>query len=51
MDNLKNIKINITQNKFYLIVLIILIFISLQLDGINDKLYVIIHRYEKNNRR
>ncbi len=51
MDNLKNIKINITQNKFYLIVLIILIFISLQLDGINDKLYVIIELYEKNNRR
>ena len=51
MDNLKNIKINITQNKFYLIVLIILIFISLQLDGINDKLHVIIELYEKNNRR
>jgi len=51
MDNLKNIKINITQNKFYLIVLIILIFISLQLDGINDKLNVIIEFYEKNNRR
>ena len=51
MDNLKNIKLNITQNKFYLIVLIILIFISLQLDGINDKLYVIIELYEKNNRR
>ena len=51
MDNLKNIKINITQNKFYLIVLIILIFISLQLDGINDKLNVIIELYEKDNRR
>ncbi len=51
MDNLKNIKLNITQNKFYLIVLIILIFISLQLDGINDKLNVIIEFYEKNNRR
>lgn len=33
---------SLTQKKFYFIVLILLIFISLQLDGLNDKLRLLI---------
>ncbi len=39
---LKKVSINITQNKFYLITILLLLFISLQLDGINDKLKILI---------
>ena len=42
MENLKKINIKITQNKFYLIVIILLLFMSFQLDGINDKLKILI---------
>ncbi|PPR26767.1 MAG: hypothetical protein CFH34_00735 [Alphaproteobacteria bacterium MarineAlpha9_Bin4] len=42
MDFIKKINLNLTQKKFYIIVILILIFISLQLDGINDKLNAII---------
>ena len=42
MDILKKINIKITQNKFYLIVIILLLFISFQLDGINDKLKILL---------
>ena len=38
----KKINLKITQDKFYLIVILLILFISLQLDGINDKLKVII---------
>ena len=41
-ENLKKISLKITQNKFYLITILLLLFISLQLDGINDKLKIII---------
>ena len=42
LEILKKISINITQNKFYLITILLLLFISLQLDGINDKLKILI---------
>lgn len=42
LNILKKIKLEITQNKFYLISIILLLFISLQLDGINDKLNALI---------
>ena len=38
----KNLNVSITQKKFYLIVIILLIFISLQMDGLNDKLKLLI---------
>ena len=38
LEILKKVSINVTQNKFYLITILLLLFISLQLDGINDKL-------------
>ena len=40
MDFFKNLNINLTQKKFYIIVIILLIFISLQLDGLNDKQFI-----------
>ena len=42
LEILKKVNINITQNKFYLITILLLLFISLQLDGINDKLKIIL---------
>ena len=42
LEILKKVNINITQNKFYLIAILLLLFISLQLDGINDKLKILI---------
>ncbi len=42
MNIFKNLNINITQKKFYIIVILLLIFISLQLDGLNDKLRLLI---------
>ena len=42
LEILKKVSINVTQNKFYLITIILLLFISLQLDGINDKLKILI---------
>ena len=42
LENLKKLSLRITQNKFYLITILLLLFISLQLDGINDKLRIII---------
>ena len=45
MNKIKNTKIAVTQNKFYIIVIILLLFISLQLDGINDKLRLLIELY------
>ncbi len=42
LENLKNLSIKITQNKFYLITILLLLFISLQLDGLNDKLKILI---------
>ena len=42
LEILKKVSINITQNKFYLITILLLLFISLQLDGINDKLKILI---------
>ena len=42
MDFLKNLNTNLTQKKFYIIAIILLIFISLQLDGVNDKLKMLI---------
>ena len=47
MDILKNLNTNITQKKFYVIVIILLIFISLQLDGLNDKLNLLIDLQQK----
>ena len=47
MDILKNLNTNITQKKFYIIVIILLIFISLQLDGLNDKLNFLIDLQQK----
>ena len=42
MINLKKISVKVTQNKFYLIVIILLLFMSFQLDGINDKLRILV---------
>ena len=42
LEIFKKVSINITQNKFYLIAILLLLFISLQLDGINDKLKILI---------
>ena len=42
MLNLKKISVKVTQNKFYVIAIIILLFISFQLDGINDKLRILV---------
>ena len=42
MINLKKISVKVTQNKFYVIAIIILLFISFQLDGINDKLKILV---------
>ena len=46
--DIKNLNINITQKKFYIIAIILLIFISLQLDGLNDKLNLLIELQQKN---
>ena len=48
MDFFKNLNINLTQKKFYIIVIILLIFISLQLDGLNDKLNLLIDLQKSN---
>ena len=42
LEILKKVSIKITQNKFYLITILLLLFISFQLDGINDKLKILI---------
>jgi len=42
LEILKKVNIKITQNKFYLITILLLLFISLQLDGLNDKLKILI---------
>ena len=42
LEILKKVSIKITQNKFYLITILLLLFISLQLDGLNDKLQILI---------
>ena len=42
LEILKKVSIKITQNKFYLIVIILLLFMSFQLDGINDKLKILL---------
>ena len=49
MDFFKNLNMNLTQKKFYIIVIILLIFISLQLDGLNDKLNELIDLAKNNN--
>jgi len=49
MDFFKNLNINLTQKKFYLIVILLLIFMTLQLDGINDKLNLLIDMQENKN--
>ncbi len=48
MDFFKNLNMNLTQKKFYIIVIILLIFISLQLDGLNDKLNELIDLQHNN---
>ena len=48
MDFFKNLNMNLTQKKFYIIVIILLIFISLQLDGLNDKLNELIDLQQNN---
>ena len=42
LEILKKISIKITQNKFYLITILLLLFMTLQLDGLNDKLKILI---------
>tara|TARA_E500000178_G_C16707543_1_gene611176 strand:+ start:464 stop:619 length:156 start_codon:yes stop_codon:yes gene_type:complete len=42
LNDIKKISLKVTQNKFYLITILLLLFISFQLDGINDKLKIII---------
>ncbi len=49
MDFFKNLNMNLTQKKFYIIVIILLIFISLQLDGLNDKLNALIELQHNND--
>ena len=49
MDFFKNLNINLTQKKFYLIVILLLIFMTLQLDGLNDKLNLLIDMQKNKN--
>ncbi len=42
MEFLNKLFANLTQKKFYFIVIILLIFMTLQLDGLNDKLRILI---------
>lgn len=49
MDFFKNLNINLTQKKFYLIVILLLIFMTLQLDGINDKLNLLVDMQKTKN--
>lgn len=42
LEILKKLSIKITQNKFYLITILLLLFMTLQLDGLNDKLKILI---------
>ena len=49
MDFFKNLNTNLTQKKFYIIVILILIFISLQLDGLNDKINLLIDLHQNKN--
>ena len=49
MDFFKNLNINLTQKKFYLIVILLLIFMTLQLDGINDKLNLLVDMQKNKN--
>ncbi len=49
MDFFKNLNINLTQKKFYMIVILLLIFMTLQLDGINDKLNLLIDLQKNKN--
>ena len=42
LEKLKKLSIKITQNKFYLITILLLLFMTLQLDGLNDKLKILI---------
>ena len=45
--NLNKLNTKVTQNKFYIIVILLLLFISFQLDGINDKLNILIEVYKE----
>ena len=42
LEILKKLSIKITQNKFYMITILLLLFMTLQLDGLNDKLKILI---------
>ena len=42
IKNLNKLNIKVTQNKFYIISILLILFISFQLDGINDKLNILI---------
>jgi len=46
MNFFKKNKFSITQNKFYIITILLLLFISFQLDGINDKLNTMVELFE-----
>tara|TARA_E500000178_G_C16552957_1_gene543850 strand:+ start:192 stop:338 length:147 start_codon:yes stop_codon:yes gene_type:complete len=46
MNLFKKHKLTITQNKFYIIAILLLLFISFQLDGINDKLNTMVELFE-----
>ena len=42
LKNINKLNIKITQNKFYIISILLILFVSFQLAGINDKLNVLI---------
>lgn len=42
LKNLNKFSVKVTQNKFYVISILLILFVSFQLAGINDKLDVLI---------
>jgi len=42
LKNLNKLSVKVTQNKFYIISILLILFVSFQLAGINDKLDVLI---------
>ena len=42
LKNLNKLSVKVTQNKFYIISILLILFVSLQLAGINNKLDVLI---------
>ena len=42
LKNLNKLSVKVTQNKFYIISILLILFVSFQLAGLNDKLDILI---------